>query len=185
MLGSRIVIPLAHPNTHPLVIAMTSSTDRVWDIIEKVGVCMFTTKTSAGELKARPVEARPNRDEGCIYIVTDVRSAKEHEIERDPNLSFNFIDQQANAYLAIAARGTVSADPATVKMYWKEADSLWWKGPNDPDVCVVRAELISASLWDGPSSKALELFEFIKAKVTGAKPNLGENRKTDVALGPR
>jgi general stress protein 26 len=163
---------------------MTSSTDRVWDIIEKVGVCMLTTKTSSGAFHSRPVEARPNRDEGYIYIVTDARSAKEHEIERDPNLSFNFIDQQANAYLAITARGTVSADRATVEKYWSKADSLWWKGPNDPNVCVVQAELISASLWDGPSSKAVELFEFIKARVTGAEPNLGQNRKVDVALGP-
>ena len=135
---------------------------------------MLTTKTLSGELKSRPVEARPNRDEGVIYVVTDARSAKEHEIERDPHLSFNFIDQQANAYLAIAARGTISADPALVEKHWSKADSLWWKGPDDPNVCVVRAELLSASLWDGPSSKAVEIFEFIKAKVTGAKPNLGE-----------
>ena len=33
---------------------------------------------------SRPVEARPSREEGCIYVVTDVRSAKEYEIERDP-----------------------------------------------------------------------------------------------------
>ena len=34
-----------------------SSHDRVWDIIEKVGVCMLTTRF-AGGLRARPVEAR-------------------------------------------------------------------------------------------------------------------------------
>ncbi len=164
---------------------MTSPVDRVWDIIEKVGVCMLTTKTLEGELNTRPVEARPNRDEGFVYIVTDIRSAKEHEIDRDPNLSFNFIDQQSNAYLAIAARGDVLFDPTAVKQHWKETDSLWWEGPDDPNVCVIRAELMSASLWDGPSSKAVELFEFIKAKVTGAEPNLGENRKVDVALGSR
>jgi general stress protein 26 len=165
--------------------AMTSSSNRVWEIIEKVGVCMLTTSTSIGELNSRPVEARPNREEGCIYIVTDAQSVKEHEIERDPQLSLTFTHQQENAYLAISARGIVSSDPTTVKRYWKETDSVWWKGPNDPNVCVVRVELISASLWDGPSSKAAELFEFIKAKVTGAKPNLGENRKVDISLRRR
>jgi general stress protein 26 len=167
-------------------VVMTSSTSRtrVWEIIEKVGVCMLTTRTSTGELKSRPVEARPNRGKGHIYVVTDAQSAKEHEIERDPWLSLTFIHHQEKAYLAISARGIVSSDPAAVKEYWKETDSLWWKGPNDPNVCVIRIELISASLWDGPSSKAVELFEFIKAKVTGAKPSLGENRKIDISLGP-
>ena len=32
------------------------STDRVWDVIEKVGVGMLTTHSSRG-LRARPVEA--------------------------------------------------------------------------------------------------------------------------------
>ena len=80
---------------------MTASSDRAWEVIEKVGVSMLTTRTSSGDLRSRPVEARPNRDEGCLYVVTDLRSAKEHEIERDPHIGLTFIDQQSNAYLAI------------------------------------------------------------------------------------
>ena len=43
---------------------MTLPTDRAWEIIEKVGICMLTTRTSKGEFRSRPVEARPCRDEG-------------------------------------------------------------------------------------------------------------------------
>jgi hypothetical protein len=50
--------------------------DRVWDIIERVGVCVLTTRF-AGGLRARPVEARPDRTAGIIWFVTDVRSSKE------------------------------------------------------------------------------------------------------------
>jgi general stress protein 26 len=159
---------------------MTSSTDRAWDIIEKVGICMLTTRTSEGELRARPVEARPAREEGCVYVVTDLQSAKEHEIERIPHLGLTFIDQASKAYLAISAHGAIHTDPAQIKRWWRSTDSVWWKGPDDPNVCILQAELTSASLWDGPASKAVEIFEFIRAKMTGVKPNLGENRKTDV-----
>ena len=164
---------------------MTAPSDRAWEVIEKVAVAMLTTHTSNEELRSRPVEARLNRDEGCLYIVTDLRSAKEHEIERDPHIGLTFIDQQSNAYLAIAGRATVITDRTTIKQYWRSTDSMWWEGPDDPNVCVIRAELTSGSLWDGPASKAVQLFEFIKAKVTGEKPNLGENRKADLSLGPR
>jgi hypothetical protein len=41
--------------------------DRVWDIIEEVGVCMLTTRCAAG-LRARPLEARPDRDAGLIFL---------------------------------------------------------------------------------------------------------------------
>jgi hypothetical protein len=56
-----------------------SPSARVWDIIERVGVCMLTTHTSTG-LRARPLEARPDRGNGIIWFVTDLRSRKKHEI---------------------------------------------------------------------------------------------------------
>jgi hypothetical protein len=48
--------------------------DRVWDIIEKVSVCILTTQFADG-LRARPLEARPDRDAGLIFFVTDIHSA--------------------------------------------------------------------------------------------------------------
>src|SRR6202048_3691604 len=62
------------------------SLDRVWDIIEKVGVCMLTTQF-AGGLRARPLEARPDRNAGVIWFVTDKRSSKEHEIEAEHDVA--------------------------------------------------------------------------------------------------
>jgi hypothetical protein len=38
-----------------------SHIDRVWEIIEKAGICMMVT-WFAGGLRARPLEARPERD---------------------------------------------------------------------------------------------------------------------------
>jgi hypothetical protein len=46
--------------------------DRVWDIIEEFGVCMLTTQF-AGRLRARPLEARPDRNAGLIFFVTPRR----------------------------------------------------------------------------------------------------------------
>src|SRR3954454_3938058 len=68
--------------------------DRVWDIIEKVGVTMLTTQFSGG-LRARPLEARPERDAGLIWFVTDVRSGKEDEIEAEHDVCLVFINAGA------------------------------------------------------------------------------------------
>ena len=40
--------------------------DRVWDIVEKVGVGMLPTQFVGG-LPARPLEERPDRDTGLIF----------------------------------------------------------------------------------------------------------------------
>jgi hypothetical protein len=47
---------------------------------------------------------------------------------------------------------------------------------------VLRVTPLTAELWDGPASKAVAAFEFVKSRLTGAKPNLGENRKTTVSM---
>src|SRR5262245_35294662 len=83
--------------------------DRIWQLVEQVGVCMLTTQF-AGGLRARPVEARPDRNAGLIFVVTDVGSAKEDEIEAARDVCLIFVDQTRRAYLSIAARAGIVRD---------------------------------------------------------------------------
>jgi general stress protein 26 len=154
---------------------------RVWDIIENVGVCMLTTRFDGG-LRARPLEARPNRDAGLVWFVTDLRSGKEHEIDTEHEVGLTFVDTGAHAYLSVTARAAVLQDHAKATAIWKSTDNMWWNGPDDPNVCVLRVTPQTAELWDGPASEAVAAFEFIKTRLTGDKPNLGENRKITVEM---
>jgi general stress protein 26 len=155
--------------------------DRVWDIIERIGVCMLTTQSGAG-LRARPLEARPDRASGLIWFLTDLRSGKEHEIEAEHAVGLVFIDADAKAYLSITARAQVLRDHERAAAIWKATDAMWWQGPDDPNVCLLRVTPLTAELWDGPATKAVAIFEFIKSQLTGATPNLGENRKVTVKM---
>jgi general stress protein 26 len=155
--------------------------ERVWDIIERVGVCMLTTRFRGG-LRARPLAARPDRDAGLIWFLTDLRSAKEHEIEAEHEVCLIFVDAKEKAYLSLSARAAVRIDRGKAAEIWKATDNAWWRGPDDPNVCVLRVEPRTAELWDGPASSAVAAFEFAKARVTGEKPNLGENLKIIVKM---
>jgi general stress protein 26 len=155
--------------------------DRIWQLIERVGVCMLTTHASAG-LRARPVEPRPDRNAGVIWFVTDLRSGKEHEIDSEHDVGLVFIEPAQKAYLSITARATVLRDHAQAAAIWKSSDNIWWHGPDDPNVCVLRVTPVTAELWDGPASQAVAIFELVKAKLAGKKPNFGENRKVTVQM---
>ena len=65
----------------------TDHESRIWDLLEQTGVGMLTTCFDDG-LRARPLEARPDRDAGIIYFITDVRGLKDDEIEGDPHVCF-------------------------------------------------------------------------------------------------
>ena len=50
-----------------------------------------------------------------------------------------------------------------------------------PERRVLRVTPLTAELWDGPASEGVVAYEFAKARLTGAEPNLGENHVTDLA----
>ncbi|HEY0440705.1 MAG TPA: pyridoxamine 5'-phosphate oxidase family protein [Xanthobacteraceae bacterium] len=156
--------------------------DRAWAVIAKVGVCMMTTAYADG-LRARPLEARPDRDAGLIWFVTDVRGAKDDEIAASPEVCLVFIDPKERVYLSVSGRAEVRRDAGKAAEIWAETDTVWWpQGPTDPNVRVIRFEPRLAEYWDGPASSKVAACEFAKARATGEKPNLGENRKVTVAL---
>ena len=150
--------------------------DRVWDIIEANSVGMLTTQF-AGGLRARPLDARPDREAGAIFFVTDAHNDKDDEIAAQPDVCFVVTVPKDNVYLSITGRATVFRDPAKARDIWKTTDDVWWKGgPDDPNARVLTIEPVTAELWDGPSNSLVAAYEFAKAKITGEKPFLGENR---------
>ena len=89
-----------------------------------------------------------------------------------------------NVYLSITGRASVTRDPAKAAANLEEDSTTCGGGrPDDPNARVLEIEPSTAELWDGPASSLVAAFEFAKARITGEKPNLGENRKKTVAMG--
>ena len=159
-----------------------SHIERVWEVIEKAGICMMATRF-AGGLRARPLEARPDRDAEVIWFLTDVRGLKDDEVEVDRNVCLTFVYLKEKVYLSITGKAFVGRDPARAKALWNAEQQVWWLGPEDPNLLAMKVEPERAEMWDGPASSAVAAFEFAKARLTGTKPDLGENRKVTVDIG--
>jgi general stress protein 26 len=156
--------------------------ERVWEIVEKTSICMMTTRFTGG-LRARPLEARPDREAGVIWFLIDVRGLKDDEVQANPEVCLTFVYPEEKVYLSITGEASVKRDPERAKKLWNQEQQAWWPGgPNDPNLLVMRVELGRAEMWDGPASSAVAAFEFAKARLTGTKPNLGEKRKVSVEL---
>ena len=155
--------------------------DRVWEIIDKAGVCMLTTHFSDG-LRARPMEARPDRGADAIWFLTDRRGLKDDEVERSPDVCLTFVYPEEKVYLSVTGEASVAKDPERARALWNRTQEVWWSGPDDPDLLVMRVDLERAEIWDGPADAAVAAYEFAKARILGERPNLGENRKSTVEL---
>jgi len=89
---------------------------------------MLTTQF-AGGLRARPLEARPDRGSGLIFFVTDIHSAKEDEIKIASDIGLVSIDAKDKAYLSITGRAI--RDPEKIKAAWRKSDEVLVAGRSD------------------------------------------------------
>ena len=138
---------------------------RIWDIVEKARVGMLTTQFGGG-FRARPLQARPDRDAGIIWFITDVRGAKDDEIGAAHDVGLVFVDSRDRVYLSVTGRASVMRDAAKTKEVWTETDDIWLPGgPDDPNVRLLRMQPVTAELWDGPSSAAVVAFEFATKRL--------------------
>ena len=154
--------------------------DRVWHVIDKAGICMMTTQFDGG-MRATD-GGPPDKDAGVIWFLTDHRGLKDDEIDATPAVCLTFLYEKEKVYLSLTGEAFVAHDPGRARALWNEKQKLWWSGPDDPNLRVVRVEPEKAEMWDGPASSAVAAFEFAKARLTGSKPDLGENRKVSVEL---
>jgi general stress protein 26 len=156
---------------------MTNDAERVWDIIDDVSICMVATH-AGGRMRARPMHAIPDREAGCIWFITDTRGAKDDEIAAAPDVWLAFADTAENTYLSLTGRAEVVHSPATAEELWSAEAQAWWpKGPGDPEVRVLRVEPEAAEYWDTRGSSATVAFKLAMARMTGQRPQPGDDKK--------
>ncbi len=151
------------------------ATDKVWDLAERIGICMFITWDGERQ-RARPVAARVHRDEHAIYFLTDEDGAKDDQIRQFPIVSLAFADTHSNDYVALTGHAEVSNDRAKIKDLFSAFDKAWWDSEDDPSIRLITFRPDDAELWNGKGRMRAGI-AMIGAAITGSKPDLGDNRK--------
>lgn len=151
--------------------------DRIWSLAKSIDICMFVTWDGSRQ-RARPLSARPIREEGRIYFLVDERGAKDEQIERFPIVTLAFADTRGHDYVAITGRATVSNDRAKIAELWTGTDRSWWDSKRDPAIRLITVEPGDAELWAGPNQVAAAA-KLVAGALTGARADFGENVKLD------
>ena len=151
--------------------------DQIWDLAKSIDICMFVTWDGSAQ-RARPLSARPNRDEGRIYFLVDASGAKDDQIERFPIVTLAFADNHAHDYVVITGKAIVSSDRAKIAEIWTSFDKAWWDSAEDPSIRLITVEPGDAELWKGPN-RVIAGAKMLASAVTGAKPDFGDNVKVD------
>ncbi|MCX7305859.1 MAG: pyridoxamine 5'-phosphate oxidase family protein [Hyphomicrobiales bacterium] len=149
--------------------------DRVWELADKINICMFVTWDGERQ-RSRPLAANVDRDEGAFYFLTDVGGMKDDQIERFPVVALAFSDTSHNKYVSVTGTAVVSNDRAKIKELWTPDNKAFWDSENDPAIRLITVTPEDAEVWDSPGM-IVATVKMLAAAVTGAKVELGNNRK--------
>ena len=93
-------------------------------------------------------------------------SSKVDELKQDDTVLA--VMQSASRWLSVTGRAALQRDPAHIKRLWKEAFKLWFKGPDDPSIVLIRLAPTEAEYWDNSGLQGLKLvLKSAAAYVTG------------------
>ncbi|MBX3581951.1 MAG: pyridoxamine 5'-phosphate oxidase family protein [Rhizobiaceae bacterium] len=149
--------------------------DRVWELAEDINICMFVTWDGERQ-RARPLAANVEREDNAIYFLVDVDGMKDDQIERYPVVTLAFADNSGYKYVSITGEAVVTNDRAKIAELWTPDNKAFWDSKDDPGIRVITVTPDDAEVWDSPG-KFVAAVKMLTAAVTGAKMELGNNRK--------
>ncbi|MGQ0532971.1 MAG: pyridoxamine 5'-phosphate oxidase family protein [Caulobacteraceae bacterium] len=156
----------------------TDDINRVWKLMEKIGVCMLASKDGE-KIRARPMRAHPRQAENAIYFLTGARGHKDEEVMQDEHVCLSFSQPGDGKFLAVTGRARVLDDRVLIKDLWDASAEAYWSGADDPGVRAIEVTPEDAQFWEGPHG-VVATFAMVVAAATAGPPVLGDQRKVDL-----
>lgn len=157
---------------------MADDTDRVWELMEKIRFCMFSTHDGE-DIRSRPMAAHVEREQNAIYFLTDASGHKDDEVAHDLHVGLSFADPDDQKYVSLTGSAEVSSDRAKIRELWSTPAKAWWKDADDPAIRVLKVTPKDAQYWDSPGT-ILSYIAMAAAAVSGARPALGKSAKVSL-----
>ena len=149
-------------------------------LVKDIDFCMLTTADQDGTLHSRPMSTQQAEFDGDLWFFTEANSAKVGEVQRDQHVNVSYSDPDKNCYVSVSGIAQVMRDQAKIKELWSPVLRAWFpKGPDDPNLALLKVTVNQAEYWDDTSSSMVQFFKMVKAAVTG-KPYEAENQKINL-----
>lgn len=147
-------------------------------LLRKFRTAMLVTVGVDQHFHPRPMAIAEVEDDGRLWFLTSVESAKVSEIQADSHVCVTAQDEQS-AFIALTGRARLVHDPAKIDQIWNEAFRVWFPGgKDDADLELIAITPQFGEYWDNSGvNRASYLWEAAKAYVTGTTPEIKEGQQ--------
>lgn len=153
--------------------------EQLWELIKDIRFAMFTTRHGNGHLHSRPMTTQNRKidEDRTLWFFMSRRSEPVADLATESTVNIAYADPGKDAYVSVSGNAKVVEDAAKKKALWNKMTEAWFPGGiDDPDLALVRVDIVHADYWDVKTNKLVQLYKMAKAAVTGKPPqNMGEH----------
>lgn len=157
------------------------SKEKLYDLIEEIGMAMFTTRRADGMLVSRPMATQKRSSGADLWFVTMRDSEKLVEIGDDPHVNLAYYKDRTREWVSVSGRARIVDDRAKIRELYQPDWRAWFGdegGPNDgtpddPRIVLIAVDIDMAMYLELNKPQPVVLFEVVKGMVTGKTPDLG------------
>ena len=147
---------------------------KIAELVKGIRIAMMTTQAEDGSMDARPMAVQDKPFDGTLWFLTRGSSEKVGELERDRHVTLTFSEPSDSKYIALKGRASVTKDRGKVHELWNPMYKAWFpQGEDDPEITVLRVDVIEGQFWEASSSKVLLYAKYLAAAVTGGAVDVG------------
>ncbi len=153
--------------------------EKLWGLIKDIKFGMFTSRHGNGHLHSRPMTVQ-NKElgaEACLWFFMSRNNDAVGDLASNPGVNVSFADPSDDSYVSVTGNASVVDDQRKKDELFSTMAKAWFPGGStDPDLALVRVDIVHAGYWDVKESKIVQLYEMAKAAVTGQPPtDMGEH----------
>ena len=153
-----------------------SSIVKLRKLIDNVNVAMLTTIKENGEFYSRPMNTMDFDKEGNLFFFSDEHTPDVHDVKVNNRVSVTYTNPENNTYIALNGRLFLIEDQAKINKLWVPACKAWFpEGKTDPNLTLIKVEVLKAEFWDTAESYMVVMFNLLKAIVKGKTYDQGEH----------
>jgi len=154
---------------------------KVKELIENIGVNIFTTKEKDGSLRGRPMRTAQVDEDGCLWFFTNEYSNTVEQLEEDSEVYLTYASQASSTYVIVHGKASLNNDKAMMKALWNPTMDAWFpEGLADPNILLIKVKPEKAEYWESATNKLVMWYGMAKAMITGEKYDKGKHGEVDL-----
>jgi general stress protein 26 len=145
------------------------------ELVQSQDVAMLSTMRGLS-LVSRPVTTLAIEEADTLWFMVALDSAIALEVAEQPEVCLSYIDTKVG-YVSLRGHAELSTDRAMIEKLWDPKYTVWFSGPNDPTLGLLRVTVVEAEQWDTPTTAMGRIAALAKAVITGNDDPLGTHTR--------